>query len=110
MCRHVPAAGRCQKNIREGFRMEERRDGAVKMSPVAVPFQLIILRSSDGHLFCSMQKTEERKISEVSSGFNFSDSVSLVKIDACCTLHALFENVFEKGDPALDFSLRKNSR
>lgn len=57
--RHVPAAGRGQQDVREGFRVEQGRDGAVQMRPVAVPLELIILRGGDGHLFCNGQKAQD---------------------------------------------------
>lgn len=59
MGRHVPSAGRGQQNIRERFRVKQRRDGAMQMRSVAVPLELIILRCGNGHLFCIGQKTSD---------------------------------------------------
>lgn len=44
VCGHVTATGGGQEYVGERFRVQERRHGAVQVSPVAVPFQLEVLR------------------------------------------------------------------
>lgn len=46
---HMSAAGGGQEHVSERLRVQQSGDGAVQMSAVAVPLELIIFRRGDGH-------------------------------------------------------------